>query len=131
MRLVQHDHRILAEIWVNKGFSLEHAVCHVFDPRLWARAILKTDRVANLLAETTADLLSNTFCHRHSSDTTGLCAADSTIVYVAVFSKILRHLSCLPGSCIPNDDEDLVLFQTVSKLVKEYQRLTYISDCMQ
>ena len=131
MRLVQHNYRVLADIWVNEAFSLEHAVCHVFDPRLWARAILKTDCIANLLAETTADLLSNTFCHRHSSDTTGLCAADSTIVYVAVFSKILRHLSCLPGSRVPNDDEDLVLLQTVSKLVEEYRRSTYISNCTQ
>jgi hypothetical protein len=131
MRLVQHDHRILADIWVNKAFSLEHAVRHVLDPRLWARAIFETDCIANLLTETTADLLRNTFCNGHSGDATGLCAANSTIVCKAIFSKVLRHLSCLPGSRVPDNDEDLVLSQTVSKLVEENRGWTYISDCLE
>ena len=109
MRLVQHDHRILADIWVNKAFSLEHAVRHVLDPRLRAGEILETDCVANLLAERAADLLRDTFCDGHSSDATGLCTTYYTAVCVSVFGKILRHLSRLASSCVPDNDEDLVL----------------------
>ena len=130
MRLVQHDHRILTDIWVDKTFSLEHTIRHILDPRLRARTILETDCVANLLAETTADLLCDTFCDGHGSDTTGLCATYSTTVCKAIFGKILRHLSCLPRPCVADNDENLVLFQTVSKLVKEYWRWAYISDCL-
>jgi hypothetical protein len=128
VRLIQHDDGILADIWINKTLSLEHTVRHVLDPSFWAGTILKTDGVANLLAETAADLLGNTFCNRHGSDTTWLCAAYSTVICKTVFGKILRHLSCLAGSCVPDNNKDLVLFRIVSEKVEEYWGCTYISD---
>jgi hypothetical protein len=109
MRFIQHDHRILVEIWVSKAFSLEHAVRQVLDLRLRVRKVLETDRIANLLTEGAGDLFCNTFCHGHGSDATGLCATDSTAVCVSVFEKILRHLSCFAGSSFPDNDEDLML----------------------
>jgi hypothetical protein len=109
VRFIQHDHGILIEIWVSKAFSLEHAVRHVLDPRLWAREILETDRVANLLAERAADLLRDTFCDRHSGDATGLCTTYYTAVCISVLGKILRHLSRLASSCVADNDKDLVL----------------------
>jgi hypothetical protein len=109
VRFIQHNHGILIEIRVSKAFSLEHAVRHVLDPRLWACEILETDRVANLLAERAADLLCDTFCDGHSSDATGLCTTYYAAVCVSVFGKILSHLSRLSSSCVPDNDEDLVL----------------------
>ena len=130
MHLIQYDHRILADIWAKKAFSQEHAIRHVLDPRLWARQVFETDCVANLLAERAADFLCNAFCSGHGGDATWLCATYSTIVCVAIFGKILRHLSCLPSPRIADNDENLVLFQTVRKLVEEYRRWAYISDCL-
>jgi hypothetical protein len=109
VRFIHHDHGILFEIGVSEAFSLEHAVRQVLNLCFWAREVFETDCIANLLAEGAADLLSNTFCHRHGSDATGLRAAYSTIVCVSIFKKILRHLSCLAGSRVPDNDEDLVL----------------------
>ena len=130
MRLIQYDHRILADIWAKKAFSQEHAIRHALDPRLWARQVFETDCVANVLAERAADFLCNAFCSGHGGDATWLCATYSTIVCVAIFGKILRRLSCLPRPCVANNDENLVLFQTVSKLVGGYRRCAYISDCL-
>jgi len=88
---------------------LEHAVRQVLDLRLWARKVLETDRIANLLTERAAGLFSNTLCHGHGSDATGLCATYSTAVCVSVFEKILRHLGCLACSSVPDNDKDLML----------------------
>jgi hypothetical protein len=96
MRFIEHDDRILANIRVDKAFSLKHTVSHVFDSCFWARAILETDSIANLLAKTTADFLSDTLCDGHGGDTTRLSATYSTFVRKSVFGEVLGHLRCLP-----------------------------------
>jgi hypothetical protein len=88
--------------------------------------------VADLLAETAADFLGNTFCDGHGSDKTRLCATYSTFVYVPVLGKILYYLSCLARPGVSNNYKDLVLPQIIlSDWSREDWGQTYISDGLQ
>ena len=46
--LIQHNDRVLSEVRVDEALSKQHALCHVFDLCLGARAVFETDCVANL-----------------------------------------------------------------------------------
>ena len=48
VRLVQHDDAVLHEVRVDETLTQKHALRHVLDGRLGARAVLETNRVAHL-----------------------------------------------------------------------------------
>jgi len=52
MGLVQHDDGILRQVGVNQALAQQHAVRHVLDDRLRARAVLKPNCVADLTTRT-------------------------------------------------------------------------------
>ena len=95
MCLVEHNDRVLDHIRINETLSLEHAVRHVLDLRLGACTVLKTDRVADFLAQPTPDFLSDTLRDGHGGDTTRLGAANLATVGETGFGEVLRHLGCL------------------------------------
>lgn len=107
--LVEHENRVLRHVGVDETLPLQHTVGHVLDLGLGARAILETNGVADLLAETASDLLGDTLGDRHSGDTTRLGAADLELVGESSFGEVLGHLSRLARSRVSDDDEDLVL----------------------
>ena len=47
--LVQHDDRVLGQVAVDQTLSQHHAVRHVLDDSLRTRAVLKPDRVSDLV----------------------------------------------------------------------------------
>ena len=49
VRLVEHDDGVLLEVRVDQALPEQHAVRHVLDFRLGARAVLEADRVADLI----------------------------------------------------------------------------------
>ena len=109
MRLVQHNDRVLADIWVDETLSLQHTIRHVLDARFRTRAVLKTDRVTNFLSKPATNLLGDTFCHGHCSDTPGLSATDLALVSESLLCQILSHLCRLPRAGVTNNDKDLML----------------------
>ena len=46
--LVQHDHRVLLQVWVHQTLPEEHTVRHVLDHRLLTGHVLKTDQISYL-----------------------------------------------------------------------------------
>ena len=82
--------------------SIRHPLCsipsviRVFDPRFETHAIFKSNRVANFLDKTLADLLPSQHASpRACSHTTKLCAAYTTVICVTGLGEVLHHLSNL------------------------------------
>ena len=46
--LVQHDHRVLFQVWVHQTLPEEHTVRHVLDHSLLTGHILKTNQISHL-----------------------------------------------------------------------------------
>lgn len=65
-------------------------VSHVFDECVGSGAVFETDRIADLLSESTAELLRHSLCHRHGRHTTRLRTADLTPGGVARFRQVLQ-----------------------------------------
>ena len=76
VRLIQHHARVRGEIGLAQELAQEHAVGHVLEQRALGRAVLKTDRVADFVAELAAHLLRDARRDRHGRDTTRLRASN-------------------------------------------------------
>ena len=90
--LVEHEHRILRHVGIDEALSLQHTVRHVLDLGLGTCAVLESNGVADLLTETTPDLLGDALGDGHGGDATRLSAANLKLISEAGFGEVLRHL---------------------------------------
>lgn len=51
MGLVQHQHRVRAQVWVGEALADEAAIGEELDAGLWGRVVVEADAVAHLAAE--------------------------------------------------------------------------------
>ena len=106
MCLVQHDNGVLSDVRVDQALALQHTIRHVLDARLRTGAILETDGIPDLLTKTATDLFTDTFRHRHSSDTTGLRTPYKTVGAVAILVKELCQLRGLSRASLADNDNN-------------------------
>ena len=107
--VIENYGRICAEVGISDALSLEHAVRHIFDLGLWARAVFEANGESDTLAELATDLLSDTLGGRNGGKMAKLRASNASLVGIPVFSEVLRELGRLSGAKSPCDDQDLML----------------------
>ena len=107
--VIENYGRICAEVGISDALSLEHAVRHIFDLGLWARAVFEANGESDTLAELATDLLGDAFGGRNGGFAAGLRAPDASTVGVPVFSEVLGDLSRLARARDSCDDQDLML----------------------
>ena len=56
VRLIQHDDAVLHEVRVDEALTQQHALSHVLNLCLWTRAVLETDRVADLVTKNIVEI---------------------------------------------------------------------------
>lgn len=94
MRLVNDQRRITSQVGLCQELSQEHSVSHVFEDRLIACRILKSDRIPDFVPHLGSHLLCNTGSNRHGGHTTRLCTADfHPTSCVTGFVQVLGELS--------------------------------------
>lgn len=123
VRLVEHEHAVLAHVGVDEALSLEHAVRHVLDLGIGTRAVLEPDRVPDFLAEAAPDLFGDALGDRHGGDSTRLRAANLEPVGVPGFGEVLRHLRRLARPGVADNDEDLILFRAGKEVTTHGKRM--------
>ena len=122
VRLVEHEHAVLAHVGVDEALSLEHAVRHVLDLGIGTRAVFEPDRVPDFLPEAAPDLFGDALGDRHGGDSTRLRAANLEPVGVPRFGEVLRHLRRLARAGVADNDEDLVLCRGA------YRKVSHVRD---
>ena len=92
MGLVDHHTRVARQVWLAEELAQQHAVRHVLDDGIVARAILKADGVANLLPQLDAHLLAHTRRNAHGCYAARLRAPDLSDLRIPDLMQVLRQL---------------------------------------
>lgn len=121
MRLVEHDQAVLRQRVVEKRLPEQHTVRHVLDHSLGRRAVLESNRVPNLLAESASKLLSHALRHGHRRHAPRLSAPDPSPAGVTALRQVLGHLRRLTGSGLADDHEHLVIVHRLDELVPQLE----------
>lgn len=131
MCFVQHNDRVPLQVRIQKDFTLEHTICNVFDICGRAGTVIESNRIADFLAQDTADFFSKALSHRYTSYTTRLRASENTAVCETRLGQILCDLCRLARACFTDDDEDLMLPYTANQLGTEgedWKRFSLLFD---
>ena len=113
---VEHDDRVLREIWIQQALSQKHTICHILDDGLWRCTIFETDSVTDFFSESATELFCDTLGDRHSRHTTWLSTADLAPLAEAVFDEILSHLRRFTRTSFSNDYKDLIVSHGLEQL---------------
>ncbi|GIX62582.1 uncharacterized protein BcabD6B2_20170 [Babesia caballi] len=92
VRLVNHQNRVAGQVRLCHHFPEQHAIRHVLQHGVAARAILEPNSVPDLLPELASDLLGHPRGHRHGRHPSGLRAPDFAGLAVSHLVQILRYL---------------------------------------
>jgi hypothetical protein len=131
MRLVQHNHRILTQVFVQQSFSQQHTISHVLDDGPGRCVIFEPDRVTDFLAQSHSHLLTDSFCNTHGGDSSGLGASNLAFFGQTSFMQVLSDLGGLSASCLSNDNQDSVVHARSNQLltiVENWKRLPLLLD---
>ena len=126
---IDDDGRVLAQRWVGEEEPEQHAVRHVVEDCLVARRILESDRVADLGADPTADLLGDAGRDRHGGDTPRLGARNlHTVLGVATLVQVLRQLRRLARARLGRHNQHLVVGYRLQELLAEAKDRQRLAD---
>mmetsp|Transcript_59581 Transcript_59581/g.172567 ORF Transcript_59581/g.172567 Transcript_59581/m.172567 type:complete len:262 (-) Transcript_59581:1302-2087(-) len=121
MGLIKHDDRIFADDGIIQNFSKQHSIGLVLDQCLWTGLVLETDRVTDLLAQTTAELLCDALRNRHGSHAPWLCTTDDSTRSIPGLGHVLSDLGRLAAAGLANDNEHLVVMDGLQQLVAQLE----------
>jgi hypothetical protein len=130
--LVDDESRVAGQVRLRQELSQKHAVGHVLEHGLVARAVLEPDGVADLGADAAPYLLRDARGDGHGGDAPGLGAADlHAVLGVAGLVQVLGQLRRLARTCFGDNNENLVLLDGSENVVtelKDRQRLAGLVD---
>ena len=132
--LVDYQAGITCKVGLSQKLSQKHTVRHVLNNGFFARAILKTNRVTNLVPHPDSHLRRYSRSHGHGSHSPRLSAADLTELGIAYLVEILRDLSSLARPCFCNHNQDLMVFdrrQEILAIGKDREVLADLSQLFQ
>jgi len=109
VRFVDNQRLVLAEIAVVAGFGQENAVGHELERGVFYGAVVKTDLIADFMAEFTVELLRGATRHRRRGEASRLGAADPPGAAEAEVEGDLGELGGLAAAGVPGDDDDLMI----------------------
>src|SRR5277367_3159419 len=89
--------------------ALRSSGIHTFDDSFLAGTIFETDCVAYFLAKFDFHLFTNTFCNTHCCNPSRLSTPNYPEFTVSCLQQKLSKLSCLSRSCLPDNNDNLVV----------------------
>jgi len=118
MSFIDNEARITGQIGLGKELSKEHSVRHVFEHRLVTCAILEANRVSYFVPDLCTHFVSHSGRNRHRRHTSRLSATNfHTTFGISRLVKILRQLGRLARSSLGDHNKDLVLSDSLDKLI--------------
>src|SRR5437763_6807701 len=88
-----------------------------FDNSLITGAVFKTNSVSNFISKLDFHLFTHTFGHTHCRHPPRLSTPNHSSLAISSIQKELRQLSCLPGTGLSDNDDNLIISDNPEKFL--------------